>query len=274
MSFQFGLVATAFIIVGVARSIQRDRRSKSKVYWSLAIAVYFTFTPLAELEPRHAIYWSATLAVFAAEAALLFQLRWWRIAFAVLLVGSTAVWTLKQPQNWIRGYRDAAEYSVARLDDANPVLFFDGLNDGNFIFQVRSLDPTRKIWVLRGDKLIYAVKSDPDAGYVVWAKDETAILKILHDTDPAFVVVEDPPAKPEKYAMMPAAKMLRDALRKNTDQYRLETTIGVTNGNQHFYNDVQLLVYRKLVRNPDRGPIKMNMFWQGSSITAPMPGKK
>ena len=274
ISFQFGLIATAFIVVGLIRSFLCVNREKSKPYWSLAAAVYLTFTPFAELEPRHAIYWSAALAMFAAEAALSLRNQYGRILLAVLLVGSTAVWTLKQEQNWVRGYRAAAAYCVSQLDDKNPVLLFDGLNDGNFIFQVRSLDSNRSIWVLRGDKLIYAMKSDPDAGYVEWAKDEASILKILHDADPAYVVVEDPPAKPEKYAKMPAAKMLRDVLRKATDQYRLEQTIGVTNGNQDIYKDVQLLIYRKLIRNPVRGPIRVNMFWQGSSITAAMPRKK
>lgn len=274
VGFQFGHIAAALIVFGIICSFLPARRSISKPYWSLVAAVYVTFTPLAELEPRHAMAWSPALALFAADAALSLKQKWWRIAIATLLVGSVAVWTLKQERNWIRGYRTAAEYCVSRMEPENPVLFFDGLNDGNFIFQVRSLDPKRKLWVLRGDKLIYAMKSDPDAGYAEWAKDEASILKILHDADPGFVVVEDPPAKPEKYAKMPAAAMLRKTLRDHPEQYQLETMIDVTNGNQEFYDGVKLVIYRKLNRNPNRGPLTMKMFWQGTGITTTLPTSK
>jgi hypothetical protein len=271
--FQFGHVAAALVVVGILFSFRPARRVATRPYWALVAAVYLTFTPLAELEPRHALVWAPALALFAADAALMPKSKWWRIGLTAALVGSTAFWTLKQEPNWVRGYRPAAAFCVDRLDDTNPVVMFDGLNDGNFVFQVRSLDPARKVWVLRGDKLVYAMKSDPDAGYVAWAKTEEDVLMILHDADPTFVVVEDPPAKPEKYEKMPAAAMLRKVLRERTAEYRLEETFPVTNGNQGFYDGVNLLVYRKLIRNPNRGPIRMNMFWQGSGLTVDPSGK-
>lgn len=272
--FQFGHVAAAMIVMGLLRSFFPDRRAMSRPYWSLAAATYLFFSPLAELEPRHAISWSPAFALFAADAARSLPRRWMTVTASILLVGSTAGWTLKQPQNWIAGYADAAEYLLPRIDDSNPVLFFDGLNDGNFIYQVRLRDVNRSVWVVRGDKFFYSVRSSPDAGYVEWTRDDATRLKLLHELDPAFLVLEEPPALPPGKRILPEQVALRRLVKEHPDEFRRETTIEVRNGNQETYDGVTLVIYRKLKRNPDRGPIRMNMFWQGSSIVAPLPGVK
>jgi hypothetical protein len=269
--FQVGRVAAVLAGAGILLSFAPGRHALSRPYWALALAVYFTFTPFAELEPRHAIYWIPAVAVFAADAAL-WPARQIRsragIVAAMLLAGvliyECAYWTLRQPANWVKGYEPVAVYCLDRCGD-NPVILFDGLFDGNFVYQVRSHDPERKAWVLRGDKLLYAVKSDPHAGYVEWANTDEEILKLIEDADPAFVVVEEPFAKYQD--KLPGAVKLRQVLAAHPDRFRREEVFPVLNGNQEYLDGVSLVVYRKLHRNPNRpARLGVKMLWQGREV--------
>lgn len=64
---QIGWFAVPPALVGVVVSLHRDRRATAWPYFALVLATYLTFTPLAEVESRHAICWVPALAVFAAE---------------------------------------------------------------------------------------------------------------------------------------------------------------------------------------------------------------
>ena len=108
--------------------------------------------------------------------------------------------------------------------------------------------------VLRGDKLLYAMFSDPTSAYTAFARTPAEVLAILHDYDPEFVIVEHP-APAFRAAPVPGAELLARTLRENKHLYRPEKSIPIRTNYDRF-EGVSLVVYRKLVRNPMPTPVR------------------
>jgi hypothetical protein len=252
-------------------------------------AIYLTVVPMGERESRHVIYWVPALAVFAADGLLLL-VAWWQRAWAgkadtvpswrdpagdltrparlvlasVVVIGwCQAVW---KPADYVRGYEEAARYVVQNTRES-PACLFDSYLNGNFIYQVRLLDSGRRLWVLRGDKLLYGVQSDPHVAYVEWARRQEDILKLITRYDPELLVVE----QPQIYYDLPAAEALRQTLRDHGERFRLEKVIPIES-NVPTYAGKQLYVYRNLERNPHRDrSLEVEMLGLGTSIQTQMP---
>ena len=62
---QSGWLVAALSVLGLLTSLRRGTRSQRSVFLALMLATYLTFSPLAELRPRHAIYWMPAVAFFA-----------------------------------------------------------------------------------------------------------------------------------------------------------------------------------------------------------------
>ena len=121
----------------------------------------------------------------------------------------------------------------------------DGFLNGNFIYQVRRHDPERRLWVIRGDKLLYGMLSDPRADYREWVRGEQELLEVLYRYDPELIIVEEP----QVFFELAGATLLRHTLRDHPERFRLEQVIPV-HSNHFRFQGVQLLIYRNLVRNP------------------------
>ncbi|MBL8867927.1 MAG: glycosyltransferase family 39 protein [Planctomycetia bacterium] len=273
LEFQLGLVGTLSAITGLVLSFRNGQRAKSRTYWALAIVVYACFAALSEQETRHTIYWLPAWCVWTAETALeplrRFGRKWWTLAVAVVVVGSVGCWTLRQVVPWVRGYADAAEYVLANTDGPGIVLF-DGHFDGTFIHSLRVRDADRRLWVARGDKLLYAVRSDPGAGYVEWTKSEREIADLLTRLAPEFLVVEEPPLK----HVLPAQVMLRKVLTDRIDLFERATELPIRNNNIEWMDGARLVVYR--LRNRPAGPrtLNMPMLWGGRDLTIDLPARR
>ena len=253
LPFQAGPVATGTAAVGLVVALRRHRRAAGPSLALLA-ATYLTFVPLAEPEPRHAIYWVPAVATLAAVAVAAIRDRLGpRVgaAAAVALVVATGANALRNHGVYLHGYRAVAEYVAANAADDRPLLF-DGVLNGNFVYQLRRADPGRRLWVVRGDKLLYATLSDPATGYTEFAATDADVLAALHRADPEFVVVETPPLEHDDTPtpVPPAAVRLRRVLAAHPDRFRLEAA-GRLNTNHEYYARTELLVYRKRDRNPD-----------------------
>src|SRR5262249_28940898 len=121
---QIGWIMIVPALVGFVAALRAERRSSSWPYLAMMAATYLTFTPMAELEARHAIYWVPALAVFAADGCRLIAdwgariadwktrgrlLRW--SLYGVVIVGT--VWIAWQDQGlYVRGCEEAARYVV------------------------------------------------------------------------------------------------------------------------------------------------------------------
>jgi hypothetical protein len=236
---QMGLPVTAFGAIGLLLFL-RNVRGRAALL-ALVGSVWLTFSPLAELEPRHAIYW---IPAWCIAAVSVFERRRTRFVAYAVLVGWQAWSAWQSPNMYVRGYRAATDFVVARTPKT-PVVLFDGLLNGGFIHALSLRDPSRVWTTIRADKLLYGVLSEKSGGYAEWAKDEEAMLAAMHRFDPEFVIVEDP----RVLEPIPAADRLRKLLSTRKDRFRLEAEIPI-DSNQNAFLERRLLVYRPLVRNP------------------------
>lgn len=247
---QIGPFTVVPAVLGFFAALLRpSRRAACWPYLALAAATYLAFTFLAEVEERHSIYWYPAFALFAVEGIRL--VAGWlpipraRAALAVL-VAAGAFWSAAtRPVLYVRGYEEAARYVLANTGSSRFVLI-DGFLNGDFIYQVRRLDPGRKLWVLRGDKILYGVLISPRGGYAEYAGGRREILDKLYRYDPELIVVE----QPQVGFRIPMAERLRQTLAAHPERYELVKSFPVASNVRSFRN-VRLDVYRSKVRNPD-----------------------
>ncbi len=245
---QIGWPAAVAAGVGLlATVVVPSRRAALGPAVALLVATYVTFTPMAELEPRHAIYWLPAVAVFAAEGV-----RWLStgtgvkvgVAAALCVFGATAWGAVSRPMWWVSGYDDAARFVAERASGDRPVLM-DGALNGSFIYHVRRADPARRLWVLRGDKLFYAMMSDPHASLTELTGTEAEVLAVIDRYDPEWIVVE----QPHLIFDVRGAELLRDVLRGHPERFRLEGTVPLRSNHVRRFGDARLEAYHKLDRS-------------------------
>jgi hypothetical protein len=233
-------------IVGIVAALG-EFRARYATYVALVLGTYLTFTPIGEKESRHVIWWIPAFAVFA-STGLSAVARWARLPMARVVLGialaGAMLWTVAaRPAPYVRGYGAAADYVLTHSHAR--FCLFDSLLNGDFIYQIRLRDPERRMAVLRGDKMLYAVVSNPDAGYREFAQSDEDILGTIYRYDPEYIVVEDP----QMLFDMPMANRLLMLLRTRTDRFRLERTFPIESSDAQLRRS-ELRVYRSLVRNP------------------------
>jgi hypothetical protein len=242
---QAGWPLAVVAVGGLVVTIARDRRRSGPTFALLA-ATFLFFAPLSELEFRHGIYWLPAVAVLACRLVRAAG-KWGPVLAVGLLAGG--VWEVTgQAYRYVFGYEDAARWVLAHRTTDRPVLV-DGEFTTSLVYHVRKHDPARRVWVLRGDKLLYAVFSDPTTGYKPFARTPAEVLDRLEKYDPEFVVVEDPPPD---FHVVEGVELLLATLKANPDRYVVEVTIPVRSNYDRFTAPgTCLLVYRKLHRNPN-----------------------
>jgi len=239
---QIGWALLVPALVGLVSALRPERRRATWPYLALTAATWLAFAPLAELQVRHSIYWVPAFALFAVEGIEWIASRT-RTVVAVIVV-CAALWTVvRSPSPYVRGYETAAQYVVANT--GSRFSFMDGFLNGGFIYQVRRHDPGRRLWILRGDKILYGVLNDPRSGYKEYAGGEAGILDILFRYDPDLIVVEEPQVIFET-AM---ASRLRRTLATHPERFELVRSFPVES-NVAAFEGVRLDVYRSKLRNP------------------------
>src|SRR6185369_11450125 len=264
---------TALGLVGLFAALRPARRGASWPYLALVVATYLAFTPLGEREARHAVYWLPAFALFAVEGSDWLASRWKGpesrtvLAGILALVVGMAFWgAVTRPARYLRGYEEAARYVVANTR-SSCFTFIDGFLNGDFIYQVRRHDPGRRLWNLRGDKLLYGVLTDPRVGYKEYAEGEAGILDTLYRYDPELIVVEEP----QVVFQIPMATRLRQVLATHPERYLRVKTIPVEN-NVPYFAGVRLNIYRSLVRNPHPAErLSFGMIGLGRSLGVDLP---
>ena len=205
---QAGWVIPLFACIGLLVCLFRGVRN-SAPFLALLLATYLTFTPLAELRARHAIYWLPALAYFASIgiSAIIERLgrventeatanaQWQKlvaacICYAAVFVGTTHA-TLQHPAFVVSGYRHTADVVLQRTK-AGDVVLVDAWWDGNFTYHVRHLDADRSRRIVRGDQIFYDFLSVPNIDFQAFVETDLDILKAIRDSNATCVVFEDP----------------------------------------------------------------------------------
>lgn len=257
---QFGLVALIPAMIGIAASLTAARRAAIRPYLAIIAATYLTFTPIGEMDSRHAIYWIPAFAIFAAEgiSAVVGWLRTPRLylPLTALVVAGVGWTSVGKAQTFVRGYEEAASYVVANSGSSSFCLFVGGLN-GDFIYQIRRHDAGRRLWVLRDDKLFFSVLYNAQVDYRQHITSDQDILDTIFKYDPEFIVVEegkDAMIVPEEERISAAMEQqVRSVVRSNPERFRLERIIQVE-GNADVKRGTQLHIFHNIFRNqnPER----------------------
>jgi len=271
---QIGWYATVAAIAGficyvfcLVCSTHRDSRKELGPAVALFIATYLFFTPIAEMDPRHAIYWAPALALFAVNGCMAVARITHRqsLVYPLLagVIAGTALTSLSAPAYYVLGYEEAAEY-VLENNRETRVCLMDGFLNGDFIYQTRRHDHDRRLWVIRGDKLLYTMLCDPHAGYKEHAREESEALALIHRHDPELIIIEEP----QIFFDLPGARLLRQVLHDHPERFQLETTIPIRSNQPRFVGH-RLEIWRNLVRNPDRAQsLEIEMLTIGRSLGA------
>src|SRR5947199_3724187 len=265
---QIGWPTLVPALAGLLAALGPARRRACWPYLVLAAATWLAFAPLAERQVRHTIYWVPAFALFAWEGAAwipsrlqLPQARAAILATSALLVCGAFWIAVPSRVLYVRGYGDAARYVVAN-SRASRFTFMDGFLNGDFIYQVRRHDPHRRLWVLRGDKLLYSVLVEPSGGYKEYAGGEEKILATLFRYDPEYLVVEEP----QVLFKIPMADRLRRTLAAHPERFERVNSIPVES-NVPAFRGVRLDVYRSRLRNPSpERRLSLDMMGLGRSL--------
>ena len=238
---QSGWPVAILCVLGFITSLHRERLQPCSVFVALMIATYVTFSPLAELRARHAIYWMPAVAFFAVAGlevilgllsrtitgerksisppnqavtvttpkvhALPLAVTAYALLFAAAAHGSMNLTTYR-----IQGYAAAAQM-VLQSSEPGDKIFFDGWWDGNFTYHIRHLDPSRSRSVLRGDKLLYDFVCVPSTDFQKYVENDREIIAKFVEASPKFVVLENP----QFYQTIEVAQQLRDLVKAHPD---------------------------------------------------------
>jgi len=267
---QLGWFILSPALIGLALTLNSTYRERAWPYLALMAATYITFSPMAELEARHAIYWVPAFALFAANAVETVGSMMRRQvavpALTILVVLGAGCTSCAKPAEYVTGYEEAAQFVIKRSGHPSACLFDSFLN-GDFIYQVRRNDPERGLWVLRGDKVFYSVLSEPHGGYEELVQNEKEILDTIYKLDPEYLVVEDP----QVFFQMALPNLVRTTIGKNPDIFKLENTIELKS-NYVSFRGKRLLIYRNLRRNPNpRREVWLRMLHLNQDLHAPIP---
>jgi hypothetical protein len=268
---QIGWLALVAALCGLGRCLWKPRASLSYLwpYLTMLVSVYMVFTPIGERTSRHAIYWIPAWSVLAVEGIEVLSFgsrRAWAALAAVVGVGTLLI-SVSQPTPYVRGYAEAAKFTAGNWGDAT-TCFFDGWLDGDFIYQLRLLDPQRRFWVLRGDKLLYSVVSgDKLAGYAEYTRTDDDILATLYKYGPGLIVVESKSASTD-YAV---AERLRAVLTGHPERFALAAEFPIETNISRLAN-TKIQIFRNLARDPAIPKrLEMEMLMLGHPIGTALP---
>ncbi|MFY9255796.1 MAG: glycosyltransferase family 39 protein [Fuerstiella sp.] len=230
---QAGWVATAMLCVGLLAAFQRKHRATAAVFFAMFIATYVTFTPLAELQPRHAIYWLPAIAYFSVVGAMQFAELpggLWpqrsesvkRIVFSILVCGTAAsTWFLDSYR--VTGYARACDVALQHTN-AGESIFIDGWWDGNLTYHIRHLDKSRSRHVVRADRVLFDFTNVPTVDFQSLVDSDAEILQAILDSKATCVVFEDP----QPFGDIAISHRMHELLKSLPNQFPLIETVPVS----------------------------------------------
>lgn len=227
---QISWTATAFALVGILASFRNSHREAMKIFGAILIATFLTFTPLAELTPRHTIYWTPALAWLAAVGLFEIQARianagWrpvWAVGVCVSLFAGTVAATCLIPTYRVSGYAQAAENLIDRTQPGETILI-EGWWDGNLTYQLRHLDSRRSRQITRADKVMYEFTNVPNVDFKQFVETDQQILKSILEINPRCIAFEDP----QPFGRIEVSRQIRRLIRSKPQLFHFMEEIRV-----------------------------------------------
>jgi len=238
-----GPLIALLAVLGLALSVYRlgCYTNLVPITWLAATYVGCTYlTGVPGNNARYAMYAMPAVAFFSAYGVWHFQarplLRWSWGLLLLIAIGWNVVEALRTTHLYVSGYDTAARF-VDGLPN-NGAILFAGKHDGNFIFNLRKLDPDRQRVVLRGDKTLVSMSVHKYFGVRSHVTDAASIRKMLNEHFVRWIVVES-----KDLVGLDEFKLLYETL--EGPEYRQLTKIPVATNVPEFEN-VNVLVYENL----------------------------
>jgi len=149
----------------------------------------------------------------------------------------------------MRGHAEAARQLVARAGPS-PFVLFDGHWDGDVVFFTRMYDTNRRLYVLRGSKMLYAYASFVGSGQRDLITTEKGILDFVQRYGIRAIAVEQKGPDLDKLG---PARLLRYVL-QDEEQFRLVASCRITaKAENTSLHNTDLLIYE--VKAPLTSPL-------------------
>jgi Dolichyl-phosphate-mannose-protein mannosyltransferase len=237
------------------------RNSRLMLLWILAC--YLTFSFLNSREDRYFLNWIPPLIYFASWPLAIAPSRaGWRVG-ATLLVGGALVcsWVGNaQHYPYVSGYAPMAR-QVVQGGTNGEIILFDGNGKGNFIFNMRVLDPHRNFVVLT--KGMYATRIIKQLGAVEIVHDTEGLQRLIAAYGIRHIVVTD-----QTDFMFPIQRTLRDFLK--SPRFRLVATIPVvTDSRNPLVHNLRLYENQEVSR-PEATSLRLTMLTLSHDIDVPL----
>ncbi|MEZ6130321.1 MAG: UDP-N-acetylglucosamine 2-epimerase (non-hydrolyzing) [Planctomycetaceae bacterium] len=215
---QTGWPVVVFLALGLIAAFRKEHRSAAGVFYAILVGTYLTFTPLAELKPRHTIYWLPAIAWFASVGAIELSAGLQKLTRRPHLPCQTATMSaLICATTWVTfnfhvfrvtGYERAARVVLANTDSGDSI-FVDGWWDGNMTYQIRHLDATRSRHIVRADQVLYDFMNVPSVDFRQFVESDLEILKVIADAAPKCILFEDP----QPFGRIPVSEHMRSLIK-------------------------------------------------------------
>lgn len=253
-----------FSIIGLLLSLRsRDQRSW---YFLLAIiTTYAFFTYVLAKETRYTIFWVPMFCLFAALPLIYLQNKQKLKVLFALILGAIVLFQIntvysKKPM-FASGYAEAAQYVINK--SKSPTVFVDAYNNGYFTYHVRRLDPSKSMYVLRGDKLLSSSAISATSRLKIHADSYNDINSLFNKYGVTHIVVESLDRTNVKIHTT-----LREHLKSN--DFELVASIPVQS-NRTVLTDQQLLIYEyQHPKIPTAGFLELDLPLVGKTIKVPL----
>jgi hypothetical protein len=229
--------AVTYLVVATIRKAWRPCFPAFPLLVLWLVAGYLFFSAIDLKDPRLDIFILLPLPLFAilllnrglppkrANAAAL-----------CLAIGGFSYTLWAAPVPVVHGYQEAAQW-VADHTEPDSIVVFSGMRDGSFIFNLRTLDPSRQHTVIRADKLLLRIAIRRELGVREKSVTTADVIDMLDRHGVSYVVAER-----DFWIDLKAMQVFQEAL--GTPHFKEVARIPVTANIPH--PDQELRIYRNL----------------------------
>ena len=146
---------------------------------------------------------------------------------------------------------------MTRQEDTGLILFA-GKHDGNFIFNLRALDPEKEKAVLRADKILVSMAVHKSFGMVSYVQSTDDVIQLIDRYGIGIVVIES-----RDVVDLPEFKLLAKAL--DDPRFQIIQEIPILSNVPEF-SDLAVRVYRYLEKKEQAGDLVIPLPHMGMEI--------